>query len=471
MLSIKLSENNGNAPEAVPFMPAGQHSICATVNGQPGRRMVTVDKGACERLQADLAEHLRASDAGEKARPMLMFDHSAGNAAAKPLGFEWDDKRGILLRVEWTKAGREAVEGGNYGYISPAFRLARGTGQILGLSGGVEVGSLVNDPAFERNECIAASRADEPEEVSVDYVETANPYGCNQHGHREGHKGGDTKSEQQGKNTDKQGAKQPEKLPEGWEPLPEPYEHPHDRYMRRFKKRKEEFEQQNGREPGTRELLKILEEENAIYEKEMEADWNSGWEYISDTNGKVIGRRKKKSDTVKSSASLPPRGDVENNTRARDNRGVANEGGENRKAKMDEIKNMLGLPPDADDAAVLSAIRALKSQGAEAKTKTEAIEAECEQHKKALKEHKEKAADSFVKRLQKDGTIAPKDEERAKAARTLYMTDPEQAETLFCGLRSVTSELVNDEVRANRVTRSAPGDYAEKSLEELLNEN
>ena len=170
-------------------------------------------------------------------------------------------------------------------------------------------------------------------------------------------------------------------------------------------------------------------------------------------------------------SSVPPREEVENNTRARDNRGVANEGGENRKAKMDEIKNMLGLPPDADDAAVLSAIRALKSQGAEAKTKTEAIEAECEQHKKALKEHKEKAADSFVKRLQKDGTIAPKDEERAKAARTLYMTDPEQAETLFCGLRSVTSELVNEEVRANRVTRSVPGDYAETSLEELLNEN
>ena len=130
MLSIKLSENNGNAPEAVPFMPAGEHSICATVNGQPGRRTVMVDREACERLQADLAEQLRASAAGEKARPVLMFDHKPGNAAAKPLGFEWDDKRGILLRVEWTQAGRAAVEGGNYGYISPAFRLGpcRGRG-------------------------------------------------------------------------------------------------------------------------------------------------------------------------------------------------------------------------------------------------------------------------------------------------------------------------------------------------------
>lgn len=472
MLSIKLSENAGRAPEAVPFMPAGQHSICATVNGKPGRRLVTVDREACERLQADLSEHLRASAAGEKARPMLMFDHTAGNAAAKPLGFEWDDERGILLRVEWTQAGRDAVEGGNYGYVSPAFRLAKGTGEILGLAGGVEVGSLVNDPAFERNECIAAARADEPEDVQVDYVETANPYGCNQYGHQEGHKGGDTKSKQSGQKTDKQEAKKSVRVPEGWEPLPEPYEHPGDRYLRRFKQRQEEFKRQNGREPNTRELMKIMEEENAIYEKEMEAAWKSEWEYIADSNGNIIGRRKKQSDTVKSSNSVPPRAEVEKINIVRDNANVANGGGaNNQKQNMEEIKKMLGLPADADDAAVLSAIRSLKSQGAEAKTKTEEVAAECEKHKKALADHKEKSADAFIKRLQKDGTIAPKDEERAKAARTLFMADPEQAETLFCGLRAAHSEVVGDEIRANRVTEASASDYSNKSLEELLNEN
>lgn len=459
MLSIKLSENNGNAPEAVPFMPAGQHSICATVNGQPGRRMVTVDKEACERLQADLAEHLRASDAGEKARPMLMFDHAAGNAAAKPLGFEWDDKRGILLRVEWTKAGREAVEGGNYGYISPAFRLARGTGQILGLSGGVEVGSLVNDPAFERNECIAASRADEPEEVSVDYVETANPWGCNQHGHREGHE--DNKQELS--DFDKEILQ----------------------WVKEFKgdsgsKKKIDISLLDAPIDGSnvrKEIERLIKDKD----KWIEQNWGKRVfeEYKEDImkqikrllTEKTSGKKKSNiSEMVMS--SVPPRGDVENNTHARDNVNVANKGGVNHKAKMEEIKNMLGLPPDADDAAVLSAIRSLKAQGAEAKTKTEAVEAECEQHKKALKEHKEKAADSFVKRLQKDGTLAPKDEERAKAARTLYMTDPEQAETLFCGLRSVHSKVVDDEVRANRVTGDrSVSEYANKSLEELLNEN
>jgi hypothetical protein len=171
-------------------------------------------------------------------------------------------------------------------------------------------------------------------------------------------------------------------------------------------------------------------------------------------------------------SSVPPRGSVENIARKVDNKHVANGGGANNQNRnMEELKKMLGLPADADDAAVLSAIRSLKAQGAEAKTKTEEVAAECEKHKKALADHKEKSADAFIKRLQKDGTIAPKDEERAKAARTLFMADPEQAETLFCGLRAAHSEVVGDEVRANRVTEASASDYSNKSLEELLNEN
>jgi phage I-like protein len=167
MVSIKLSENGGKAPEAVPYMPAGLNHICCTVNGRAGKRAVMADRDACERLNADLQELLEASKAGNRARPVVLFDHKSGPAAAEPVGFEWDEQRGILLRVNWTSAGREAVEGGNYGYISPAFRLERGTQRINGLQGGVEVGSLVNDPAFERNECIAAGKAElTDEEIS-----------------------------------------------------------------------------------------------------------------------------------------------------------------------------------------------------------------------------------------------------------------------------------------------------------------
>lgn len=435
-------------------MPAGQHSICATVNGKPGRRVVNVDREACERLQADLAEHLRASAAGEKARPMLMFDHTAGNAAAKPLGFEWDDQRGILLRVEWTKAGREAVEGGNYGYISPAFRLARGTGEIMGLAGGVEVGSLVNDPAFERNECIAAAHTDEPEDIQVDYVETANPWGCNQHGHREGHEGGET------------GEKKRKNITLPTSPNLQPEE------LKKLVAKTEKEEK---------------ETENISYDA---GKWGiGGWGWQTDEEPppavKRMHEKMKKAieerdkyflklvENIYSSASLPPREEVEKTPRAGDNGDVANSGDNNNKSKQMEkqIKEMLGLSPDADAAAVLAAIRALKNTGAEAKAKTEVLEAECDKHKKTMQDYKEKSADAFIKRLRVNGNLAPKDEEKAKAARTLYLTDPEQAETLLCDMKPVAADVLSDEVTANRVTEPRlSAKYENMSLEDILNE-
>lgn len=589
-------------------MPAGQHSICATVNGKPGRRVVNVDREACERLQADLAEHLRASAAGEKARPMLMFDHTAGNAAAKPLGFEWDDQRGILLRVEWTKAGREAVEGGNYGYISPAFRLARGTGEIMGLAGGVEVGSLVNDPAFERNECIAAARADEPEEVQVDYVETANPYGCNQYGEgwRMPHRGMRSKTKSQ----EKEESERLEKVRADAEKLLEEHKEvsalwsgnelgrkaaqmnklhlireiwnsmnsaadaikkrlgekglteSDEKYFRDYMsdlekqmKRAQKWARTINSKTQTEELRAAfaeLEEEQqeesvdarnvwgcnqyghreghdggeekqkkditlptspeiipeklkkliAKWEKANREDisegeesydagkWGiGGWGWNTDEEPpaavmrhyekmkKAIEERNKNFrnlvENISSSASLPPREEVEKMPHAGDNGDVANSGDNNNKTKAMEkqIKELLGLSPDADAAAIIAAIRAMKNSGAEAKAKTEVLEAECDKHKKTMQDYKEKSADAFIKRLRVNGNLSPKDEEKAKAARTLYLTDPEQAETLFCGMKPVAADVLDDKVTANRVTEPRlSAKYEDMSLEDILNE-
>lgn len=321
-------------------MPAGRHTISATVNGQVGTREVVVDRAACERLQADLEELLKASAAGERARPMLMFDHRAGAAAAKPLGFEWDDKRGVLLRVEWTQAGREAVEGGNYAYVSPAFRCARDTGLVAGLGRStVEVGSLVNDPAFEKNECIAAAREEEaPEEDLV------------------------------------------------------------------------------------------------------------------------------------AAHFLPPRAHIENNANGVQTEyaaaGVA--GGINNlnNRKMDEIKQLLGLPPDADENAICAAISSLKQKESAGAAQLEQVQAESEKHKLALQEHKEAAADAFVKRQSDEGKIAPRDEERLQAARRLYMADPKGAELIYAGMKRVDNvfNTEEDDVRANRVHE----DYAGMTIEEML---
>lgn len=286
MLSINLTENDGKAPEAVPYMPPGEHTIAATRDGEPQRLTVIVDADACARLQADLEQQQAAFENGEKARPVLMFDHNkSGNAAATPIAFEWDAERGILLRVEWTQAGREAIEGGNYGYISPAFR-ADDNGIILGLTGGVEVGSLVNDPAFEKNACILASRAE-----------------------------------------------------------------------------------------------------------------------------------------------LPPLAEVEKNDKMRDNP-IDAESVENKtdKMTMDEIKKALGLPPEADDAAILDAIKALQEKAAGA-----------EDSKKELEEIKAANAEEFVKRKTADGTIAPHDTAKIEAARAMHFENAARAELIFSGMKSVAA--------------------------------
>lgn len=163
------SFNGGGVPAAFQFMPAGTSVIHASVNGKPGVREVHVDASTAERLQRDLVEKLEAAATGKKARPCGLFDHKDGRACLLPKRFFWDDAKGVMLEADWTQAGKAAVEGRDYSYWSPCFRLGK-DGRVVGLTGGVEVGSLVNNPAFETIARIAAAKAevDEPADDVVD---------------------------------------------------------------------------------------------------------------------------------------------------------------------------------------------------------------------------------------------------------------------------------------------------------------
>lgn len=151
----------GKATAVFQYMPPGKSVICATVDGKPARREVFVDASTAERLQRDLEEKLAAAKAGRKAAPCGLFDHRDGAACLHPKRFSWDDARGVLLEAEWTQAGKAAVEGKDYLYWSPTFRRVKATGRVMGLQDGVEVGSLVNNPAFESIEPVAAAAADD----------------------------------------------------------------------------------------------------------------------------------------------------------------------------------------------------------------------------------------------------------------------------------------------------------------------
>lgn len=176
------------APAEIMWMPAGTHIICATINGKPGRRRVVVEGSIVPKLNAELAAKQAAAAAHQAARPVVLFDHRQGAAAAFPQRFRWEEGLGIMLELAgWSKAGRAAVEGGDYGYISPSFLVDRRSSRVLGLTEGVEICSLVNDPAFECIhpilDAVAAARAyAQPEEDGADVVGSAH---CNQHQHAE----------------------------------------------------------------------------------------------------------------------------------------------------------------------------------------------------------------------------------------------------------------------------------------------
>lgn len=348
---IKLTES-GRAPQAVCYMPPGESFIAASVNGEPAERRVLADEAAAARLQADLAAMLNAAALRRRARPCLFFDHRRGEAAAYPRRFYWDAQQGIMLEIaEWSSAGRAAVEGKTYGYISPAFRLSRADGQVLGLNpDGVEVASLVNDPAFVTQPpivSVAAARSPLPE--GVDCI-----------------------------NADSGAAPQ------------------------------KNFSPRNDVAPGA----------PAPYHDKR---------------------------------TSPPVMDIE------------------------KLKQLLGLPAEADETAVEQALFALIAAKEDAARKADELQAACDEKDENLKKRDEDlskkdeelqaaraaAAEAFTDGLIRAGVLAPKDEERINACRSLYLANPQQARLAFAGEATLA---VGESVLANN-PQAAPQDL---SLAEML---
>ena len=97
------------------------------------------------------------------------FDHQGKTAAAHPKQFFWNPGRGVFLELEWTKGGREAVEGRDYRYFSPTFGLDS-KGNPTGLPSTGAIGALTNKPAFRSIQKVAASHAGSVSVRAVDPV-------------------------------------------------------------------------------------------------------------------------------------------------------------------------------------------------------------------------------------------------------------------------------------------------------------
>jgi phage I-like protein len=90
-------------------------------------------------------------------QPFIDFDHEGKASAANPKGFRWVTGKGVYLALEWTKGGRERVEGKDYRYFSPTFHVGP-DGEPNGLPESGAIGALTNNPAFRDIQRIAASR-------------------------------------------------------------------------------------------------------------------------------------------------------------------------------------------------------------------------------------------------------------------------------------------------------------------------
>lgn len=153
--SFSLPSFEGKAPSAIVFFPKGENTVTATRDGKPFTVTVngTVDLAGV--LNAQLQEARNNAAAGLASRPFIDFGHKRDAAAAIPTEIYWDEDLGVMCSLDWTKSGKEAVEGKDFSYFSPEFLPDGKDAAVLRIPG--PIGGLVNTPAFQTIGPIAAS--------------------------------------------------------------------------------------------------------------------------------------------------------------------------------------------------------------------------------------------------------------------------------------------------------------------------
>lgn len=132
-------------------MPPGRHRIRASQGGKPVSVEVAVSAATAAVLQTFLAAKMTAAAEGREDRPFFDFNHEDREASAWPTEFYWagDDplSGGVRARIDWSDAGKRAVEGRTFRRFSPTFHLDA-SGHVTGSE--INMGGLVNRAAFKR---------------------------------------------------------------------------------------------------------------------------------------------------------------------------------------------------------------------------------------------------------------------------------------------------------------------------------
>jgi hypothetical protein len=157
LIFAALASSIDGTPAEIVYLPEGKHQITATVDGEPKTIDVHVPAEKGVQIAAMLQSALEGRNKSN-VRPWMDFEHKRGVASALPKSFRYEPGKGIMCAVEWTGAGRAAIEGKDFSYFSPEFYLGD-DGVPDGLPSRGPLGGLVNEPAFREIPRIAASDA------------------------------------------------------------------------------------------------------------------------------------------------------------------------------------------------------------------------------------------------------------------------------------------------------------------------
>jgi hypothetical protein len=153
-MTAAIEGADSGVPGEIVYLPEGEHDITPTVNGKAKRITVKVPAAKGAAIAASLQAALEKRQGGN-VRPWFDFEHKSGKASAIPTGFRYVAGKGIMAAVEWTGAGKAAIEGRDFSYLSPTF-LIDAEGIPSGLPERGPLAALVNEPAFRDIPRIAA---------------------------------------------------------------------------------------------------------------------------------------------------------------------------------------------------------------------------------------------------------------------------------------------------------------------------
>jgi phage I-like protein len=160
VLTTQLAQDDA-VPADIQYMPPGKHRIRASRSGNPVTLDITVDPSTATTLNTFLQAQLAKASTGSEDRPFFDFNHEDREAAAWPTQFYWagDDPLtgGVRAKVEWSGAGKTAIEQKTFRRFSPTF-IPNEHGHVIGSE--TNMGGLVNRAAFKSIQPLFAREAD-----------------------------------------------------------------------------------------------------------------------------------------------------------------------------------------------------------------------------------------------------------------------------------------------------------------------